>query len=171
MRSLCSPDAAGEDKKVHTAEESDVCPDYLAYRNGKDIQSKSGLQVVGAGTFFQHLHITLAGRESTQAALMVEQIFKFVGAELLIAQEIEEDARVKIAGACTHRDAAGRSEAHGGVDRYSVAKGAQAGSVSEVRQDGSFGKLRAEVMHQGFIRKTVETIASNSCVEVALGEG
>lgn len=64
--------AAGEDKKLHTAEESDVCPDYLAYRNGKAIQRESGMQVIGAGTFFQHLHITLAGRQSEEAALMVE---------------------------------------------------------------------------------------------------
>src|SRR5713226_832127 len=108
--------AAGEDKKLNTAEESNVCPDYLAYRNGKAIQRKSGMRVVGASTFFQHLHITLAGRKSEEAALMVEQIFKLIGAELLIAQKVEENARIKIARARTHRDATRGSEAHGGVD-------------------------------------------------------
>ncbi len=99
---------------------------------------------------------------------MVEQIFKLVGAELFIAQEIDKDARIKIAGACAHRDAAGGCEAHGGVDRYSVAQSAQAGSITEVREDDSFGKLLTEVMNERFIGEAVETITSNPFVEVAL---
>src|ERR1700682_4984339 len=98
-------DAAGEHEKVHTAEQGDVCPDYLAHRTGKDIQRESSMQVVGAGTFFQRLHIALTGRESKEAALMVEQIFEFIGAELLVAQKVEDDARIEIAGARAHRDA------------------------------------------------------------------
>ena len=164
-------DTAGEDEKVNTAEESNICTDYLAYGNRKDIQRKSGASVVRAGPLFQRLHITLAGGECEEAALMVEQIFKFVGAELLIPYKVEDDARIKIAGASTHRDAARGGQAHRGVDRYSVAKSAEAGSITQMREDGSFGNLRTEMMHERLVRETVETIASNPAVEIALREG
>src|SRR6202022_3328340 len=118
------PESRGGGQKGHTAEQGDVCTDYLAHRNAKDIQRKTSMQVVGAGTFFQHLPIHPAGRKSKKAAPMVEQNFKFIGAELLIAHEIEKDARIEIAGARAHRNAARGSEAHGGVDRYSVSKSA-----------------------------------------------
>ena len=113
--------AAGEDEKIHTTEESNVCTDYFAYRNGKDIQSKSGVSVVGAGTFFQRPHITLGGGEGEEAALMIQQILELIGAEPLVAQKVEEDSRIEIAGARAHRDAAGGSEANCRVDGHSVA--------------------------------------------------
>ena len=84
---------------------------------------------------------------------MVEQIFQFIGAELFISHEIEKYPRVKIARARTHGNAAGGSEAHGGVDRFSVAKSAEACSVPEVREDRSLGKLRSKVMHQRLVGK------------------
>jgi len=99
---------------------------------------------------------------------MIKQTFKLVSAELLGAQQIEEDARVEITGTGAHRDATGWGEAHGGIDRYSIAKSAEACSVTKMRQDGSLGKLRAEVMHERLVGETVETITSNACVEVAL---
>src|ERR1700756_2330300 len=158
-------DAAGKDKKVYTAEQRGICPDYLAYGNGEDIQGQSRLQVVGLRTFFQRLYVTLAGRKSEEAALMVEQIFNLVGVQLLVAHEIEEDARIKITRARTHRDAARGSETHGGVDRYTVANSAEARSVTEVREDGSFWKPHADMMHERLIRETVETVAPNPRVE------
>ena len=39
-----------------------------------------------------------------------------------------------------------------------------------MREDGSLGKLRAEVMNERLVRETVETVASNTRVEVALRE-
>ena len=145
-------------------------PIALRTETAKTSSARAARRIVRAGALFQRLHIALAGRESEEAALMIEQIFKLVGAELLIAHKVEEDARIEIAGARAHRNAAGGSEAHGGVDRYSVAKSAEAGSVAEMREDGSFGKLRAEMMHQRLVGETVETIASNPCVEIALRE-
>ena len=85
-----------------------------------------------------------------------------------MAQKVKQDARIEIAGARAHRDTAGGSKAHGGVDRHSVAKSAQARSVAEVREDRSFRQLRAKVMHQRLVGETVKTIATNACVEVAL---
>src|SRR6202521_4457563 len=101
---------------------------------------------------------------------MIEHIFKLVGLQLLGAQKIEEDAGIKIATTSTHRNAACRSEAHSGVDGNSVAKSAEARSVTEVRKDGSFGKLLSEMMHQRLVRKTMKTVATNTCVVIALRE-
>ena len=55
--------------------------------------------------------------------------------------------------------------------RFSVANGAEAGSVAKMREDGPLGKLRAEMMHQRFVGNSVETVASNTGVEVALRNG
>jgi len=141
-------DSSGEDEKVYPAEESNVCTDDLANRNGKDIECKGGTWLVGARTRFQYLHIAFAGRKREEATLMIEQILKFVHAQLVITQKIKEDARVEIAAASAHRDAAGGSEAHSRVDRYSVPEGAEACAITEMRKDRSFGKRRAQVMHE-----------------------
>ena len=163
-------DAASEDEKIHTTEKGNVRADYLAYSNAKNIQREGGARVVGANALLQHLYVTLPARESEKATLMIEQIFQFVVAELLIAQEVEKNARIEIARARAHRDAAGGREAHGGVDRYSIAKSAEARSVTEMREDGTFGKALAEVMHQRFIGEAMESVALNTRVKVALGK-
>lgn len=163
-------DPAREYEKVDAAEQSNVGTDYLAYGKGEHIQRKLGVWIVGAGAIFQRLHIAFASGECEEAALMVDQIFNLVGAESLRAKKIDKDTRIEISGACAHRDATGRAEAHGGVDRYPVAKSAETCSIAEMREDGSFGKLRAEVMNERLVREAVETIASNSRVEVALRE-
>src|SRR5271154_5958803 len=62
------PDAPGEDKKVHAAQQSHIGPDRFSYRDGKDIQRKTGVWIIGAGTLFQRLHIALARRESEKPA-------------------------------------------------------------------------------------------------------
>src|SRR5580693_2383090 len=54
-------DTAGENQKVHTAEQSNVCPDRLAHGNGKDLERESGAWIF-APTLFQSLHIAFAGR-------------------------------------------------------------------------------------------------------------
>src|ERR1700689_2321149 len=119
-------DAAREDEKIHAAEEGNIRADYLAHGNSKNVQREGCAWVIGAGALFQPLYITLAARESEEAAPMIEQIFQFVDAELLIAQEVEENSRIEITRARAHRDASGGSESHGGVDRYPIAKSAKA---------------------------------------------
>lgn len=99
---------------------------------------------------------------------MVEQVFKLVCVEFLIARKIEEDAGVEITGARTHRDAAGGSESHSGVDGYSVAQSAEACSVTQVGEDSSPWKPRSEVVDERLIRKTVEAIAPDTSIEISL---
>ena len=84
-------DPTGEDEKVHPTEQSRVCTDYLAYRNGEHIQRKRGVWIVGAGAIFKRLHIAFAGGEGEEAALMIDEIFHLVGAELLRAKKIDKD--------------------------------------------------------------------------------
>src|SRR5271170_4049399 len=101
---------------------------------------------------------------------MVEQIFQLVGVELFIAHKIKDHARVEIARARPHGYAPSGSEAHRSIDRDSVSQRTQARPISEVRKYGSWRKLRAEMMHERFIRNAVEAIAPNPRVEVALRE-
>src|SRR3984885_15108534 len=102
---------------------------------------------------------------------MIQQIFKFLGAEIVISQKVNHDAGVKIPGARSHGNAARGRKAHRGVDRYPVSKRAQAQPVSQMRKDGFFWKRRPEMMHQRFIRNAVKAIAADPTVEVALRKG
>src|ERR1700730_16333838 len=99
---------------------------------------------------------------------MIQQIFKSIGVELLISQQKENDAWVEVARARPHRNAASGSKAHGGIDRSPVEKRTETRPVAQMRKDGASGKLCAEVVHQRFVRNTVETIATNPRVKIAL---
>ena len=79
---------------------------------------------------------------------MVEQIFQRVRTQLLVAQKIKQHSRVDVAGPGTHRNATRGSEPHGGVNRHSIANSAEAGSVTEMREDGSLGQLLSKVMDE-----------------------
>ena len=163
-------DATGEYKKVDTAEQRNVGTDYLADGRGKGIQGQNGAGIVRASTLFESLYIALATGKSIETALVIDQIFNGVGAEFFRAQKVEKDTGIKIAGTRAHGDSASGSKAHGGVDGDALAKGAEAGTIAEVREDGTLGELIAEVMHERLVRKAMETVAADTCFEVALRE-
>jgi len=163
-------DASREDEKIRTSQQSRVSPDRFSYRDGKYIQSKTGIWIIRADAFFERFHITLAGRESEKTAPMIEQILKFVGVELRISHEVDEDAGIEVARSGCHWNAARGSEAHRSVDRDPASKGTEARSIPQMRKNRSLGKPRTEVMHQRLIRNPVEAIASNPCVEIVVGE-
>ena len=102
---------------------------------------------------------------------MIEHLFQLVDVEFLCAQQVQQDSGIEITTASPHGYASSGRKPHGGVDRYSVTDGAQAGPISEVGKYGSFGKMRTEMVNQRFVGESVKTIASNSCFEVALGDG
>jgi len=141
-------DAAGEDEKIGAPQQSHVCPDCFSNGDRKNIESETRLWIVAAGALLQSFHIALAGGERKKAAVMVEQVFKLVGVELLLAEKINDDAGVEVAGSRSHGNSASGRQAHGGVDRYSISQGTEARSIAQVRENRSFGKLRAEMMDQ-----------------------
>src|ERR1700685_2689709 len=98
---------------------------------------------------------------------MIEQILQTLGVEFLIAQQIYDDAGVEVAGARPHGNTASRSQPHRGIDGYPVAKRAETRSITQMREDGSFGKRCAEAMHQRLVRHAVKTIAADAFVEIA----
>ena len=102
--------------KINTTEQGCVRANDFAHGSGKNIQCEGGAGIVGSNPLFQRLHIALTGREREEATLVVKQIFEFIGTEFLIAQKVEEDAGIEIAGTRPHRDAAGGGESHSGVD-------------------------------------------------------
>src|SRR5579862_730296 len=99
---------------------------------------------------------------------MVEYGFEFVGAELFVAHQVNQDSGIEIAGAGSHGDAAGRRAAHACVDANAVAQRAETGSVAEMRKNCARGNLRAELMNQRLIGESVEAVTPNSQVEEAL---
>ncbi len=120
------------------------------------------------GALCQRFDVTLAGRQREKAALMIEQIFKTVGVELLCPEKIYDDAGVEVAGPSPHGNTAGWSQAHRGVDGFSISQGTKARAVPQVREDGSLGKLRSEMMYQRFVRDAVKAVTANPRFEVAL---
>src|ERR1700686_4045313 len=164
-------DAAGEDEKIGASQQSHVCPDCFSNGDGENIESETRLWIVAAGALLQSFHIALAGGERKKAAVMVEQVFKLVGVELLLAEKINDDAGVEVAGSRSHGNSASGRQAHGGVDRYSISQGTEARSIAQVRENRSFGKVRAEMMDQGFVGNAVEAVATDAGVEVALRQG
>ena len=68
-------DPASEDQQIHPAQQGEIRPDCLAYRNGEYIKGKSGFWIIGTSAFFERLNIALARRKREKAALMIEQIF------------------------------------------------------------------------------------------------
>src|SRR5580704_1523000 len=161
-------DAAGKGEKIDTTEQSDVGPDLFSHRNRKDIERQRCRWITRTGSVLQGSDVALTGRESKQAALAVEQIFQLVGAEILVADEIDNDTRIEIAGTRAHRNASGRREAHGGVNGDSVAQGAQAGPVAQVREDRPLGKLRTKMMHQRFVGDSMKAVTANARVVISL---
>ena len=53
---------------------------------------------------------------------MVEQLFQAVRIQAASPEQIEQHARIEIAAARTHWDAAGRREPHAGIDRTPILK-------------------------------------------------
>ena len=81
-------DAAGENEKVNSTEQSDIRANDFAHRNCKDIQGKDGRgSSPGARPLFQPLSRRSLRLKEPTAALMVEQIFQFVRGELFDPQK------------------------------------------------------------------------------------
>lgn len=139
-------DTTCEDEKINPAQKSSVRADYLANGDGKNFQRKNRPCVIGLDALLESLYVTLSGRKSEKAALMVEKVLKRVRTQLLVAQKIKQHSRIDVAGPGAHRNATRGREPHSGVDRHSTANSAEAGSVTEMREDGSLGKLLSKVM-------------------------
>jgi len=167
LRAMFS-DPTGKDEKIDASEQSHVGPNRLPNRNGKGIQSKTGSGIIRPDAFLQSFHITLARGERKKTALMIQQVFKRIGIQLLVPQKIENHTRIKIARSRAHGNAASGCESHRGVNRLAVANSTETRPVSEVGKYGSAGQFRGEVMHQRFVRNAVEPITPNPRLKVPL---
>ena len=163
--------APGENEKVNAAEKRDVRANHLADGCGEDVEGQNGVSILGVGAVFQSLYITLTTGEREESTFVIDEIFDGISAEFFGSQEIKKNAGVKIAGAGAHGNSAGGGQAHGGIDGNAIAKSAKAGSIAEMREDRAFGKLIAEMMDQGFVRKAVEAVAADASIEITLREG
>ncbi len=129
------PDPAGKDEQVQTPEQSSVTPDCLTDRGaeGVDCQCRAG---IFAFHFLQQcLHVGFAPRKAAESTILVNQSLQRLDTQVLIAQHVQKDAGVAVAAARPHRHAAGRTEAHGGIDRPAIAHGGYAGAAPKMRND------------------------------------
>src|SRR5579863_1704058 len=98
---------------------------------------------------------------------MREQILQSVGVEFFLAQKIKQNARIKVARACSHRDAARGREPHRRINGHPVLQRAKARSVPEMSKDRSPRQTGAEVIHQRLIGKTMKAVPPNAGVEIS----
>ena len=75
--------ASGKNEQVDTTQQREVRSNYFSHREGKDIERKFGFLISRTGTLFQRLYIAFSARESEKPALMIEQIFQFIGIHFL----------------------------------------------------------------------------------------
>ena len=64
--------------------------------------------------------------------MAIHQVFKCGGIVVLLADQIDENAWVKVAAARAHDHTAGGGQPHAGVDRHAVADRGEAGAVAEM---------------------------------------
>ena len=85
------------------------------------------------------------GPTSFQAAFVVQEMLDAIDRPALLLLQPQDDAGVQRAGACAHRQAVERGEAHGGIDAAPIDHGAHRGAGAKMGDDnlagGDFGRL------------------------------
>jgi hypothetical protein len=89
----------------------------------------------------------------------------------VLIQEVHEDARVEIARARAHDEAARGREPHRRVDRAPVLHRGHARPVAEMREHGAAERRRSDGLDDVLVRKAVEAVASYACVEEVARQG
>src|SRR5262249_42111724 len=105
--------------------------------------------------------------DSKQAGLMVQERLDLIRG--MVAEKIEDNARVEAAAACGHAEAVEGGEAHGGIDAAAGLHGTEAGAAAQVGDDdaagGSVRRDRVELAGDGFVGKAVEAPALDAALK------
>ena len=114
-------DAARENEQIDAAKERNAGAYDFADGGDEGVECELRAGIIFGGAILQGFHVAFAAGKSVQTAFVVDQVFDLVGGEIFCAQKVEDHAGIKITAAGAHGDAAGGSEAHGGVDGLAVA--------------------------------------------------
>ena len=118
----------------------------------------------------QHAHVGRNAGEAEKPALAVEQVFKLVEAQMLVAHQRHQHAGVDGAGARAHDEAVGRREAHGGGNALAVEDRAHRGARAQMRGKQAarqrLARQAGQGIHHMLIVQAVEAVAAVALVEI-----
>src|SRR5207237_2335905 len=117
---------------------------------------------VSGARFQQSSHLAALSRNAYKSCLMIEEMVKLLRGAGLVAQQVQQESRIKIAAARPHHDAAGRGESHGGFNRAAIHDGAHAGAIPQMRHHSSAREVWSKRMHDGFTGEPMEPISPYS---------
>ena len=109
----------------------------------------------------------VAARDAARPDAMTQLVLDLVGVEAGRPRDVGHDARIEVAGAGAHDDAADRRQAHAGVDRAAVAHGCKARTVAQVRKNDLLPPPPVtcpslQLVEQERVRQAMEAVASDS---------
>ncbi len=84
--------------------------------------------------------------------MTIQQGLKLFCVHLLVAQEVQDNPRIKIAAARAHGDASSGGKTHRRIYGTGVLDGRKAGSISQVGDYDSVRGILAQRLQDGFIR-------------------
>jgi len=90
---------------------------------------------------------------------VVQQTFESITPHLSSAHQMDQDARIEVATARSHRNASGRCQPHAGVHREAIFYCHEARTIPEVCHHKAAREIVLEPVHDGFIRQAMKTIA------------
>ena len=115
-----------------------------------DVESQLGVLVA---LFDQTMHFTQVAEagQTHHAGTLVEQGVQFVHAHVGVANQVEDDGRIDVAGTATHHEAFQRGQTHGGLNRLAGDFGGGGSTVADVQHDllEAFGRLADDAGDHG----------------------
>gem|GEM_PF-7069947 len=155
------PDPAGEGDRVHPPEEGGVGPRLGLQSAGEDRAGEAGVLRSGVGRLLQFPHVAGEAGEAGEARVAGEKVLQFVRGATF-AKQVEEHARVEVAGPGGHGQSTIRGEAHRGGDGPALAQGGEGTTAPEVGEEGPLSEVLAELVDHIGVGEAVEAIAPHS---------
>ena len=127
-------DAGGEDHGVGTAEHGEVGADVLAQPVAVDVVRRARARSSPRRRPQQVAEVVHAG-QPLQPRAVVQQVLERRRGRGRVAQQVQQDAGVEVAGPGAHHQPLQRGQAHRGVDRAPAPDRRRRGAVAEVQHD------------------------------------
>src|SRR6266849_2579687 len=99
---------------------------------------------------------------------MIEKMIKLLRVVGLVAQQGQQESRIKFAATSPHQDAASRRESRGGLNRAANPDGSYAGAIPQMRHHCFLREIWPKRMHDGFTGEPVKPISPYSLLPETL---
>src|SRR5580692_244839 len=93
---------------------------------------------------------------------MIDQLFEHGCIEVLLAHQIDQNTRIKIATPRAHDHPAGWGQSHTGIDRSAGFDRRHTSALAKMSDDETVRQVTSELAHDRFARKTVKSVSLNS---------